>query len=268
MPMKKPSQPMPSSDRSYSSPMPSIIPDPSIRGASFDQLINNRGIRFLHKRATPCPNMKSLDASNHMPNCPHCDGNGFLYYAAREIIGVFSGNSLDKIYEAQGVWEVGSAVITFPAEYDDGTQADFLQFDRLEVADFEVRLWELKEYEPTSNGRQRLRYPITDQGIDYMSSVDDAGTLVVYEDGVHFTIVDGEILWDSAYIPSYNITEQRGEVLTISYYAKPVFNVVQLMHEMRVTQEMVNGSKIAIRLPYNVLVKRDFLMNPPESTNP
>jgi len=37
------------------------------------------------------------------------------------------------------------------------------------------------------------------------------------------------------------------------------------MRELRITQQMINGQKTAIRLPQQILVKRDFLFNPPNT---
>lgn len=264
MTMKKPDAIYPVSMTSTPSPMPPQIPDPSIKGKSFDQLMNNRGIRFLHKRAVPCPNLRSLDDGTHDPNCPFCDNSGILRYGEREIIGVFQSNSLQKLFEQQGMWEIGAAVVTLPAEYEDGTQADFNTFDQLVVTDFEVRLWEQKEFEPRANNRQRLRYPIGEGGIDFMSSV-ESGQLVVYEAGVDFNIVDGEIEWVSGKEPGYDTATEIGSVFTVAYFANPVYNVLQHMRELRVTQEMQpDGTKIARRLPQEILVRRDFLVNPAE----
>ena len=49
MPLDKPTNTYPSSPTSIGQYMPNYIQDPSIRGESFDQLINNRGVRFIHK---------------------------------------------------------------------------------------------------------------------------------------------------------------------------------------------------------------------------
>ena len=254
--MNKPSGTYTASSKSVASQMPGILPDPSIKGLSFDQLIQNRGIMFTHKRAVTCPNMKSLDDNSHAPNCPICDNSGMIYYEEKEIVGIFTGNSLDKLFEQQGIWEVSTAVVTLPAEYSDGTQADFNAFDQLEIRDFEVRLDQVIEYSPTSNNRQKLRYPITE--IDYIASI-ESGVLTPYTEGTHFNIVNGEIEWISGQEPTYDNITERGTVITISYYAHPVYTVVQTLRELRITQEMVNGVKTARRLPQEVLVKRDFL---------
>lgn len=240
---------------------PKYLPDPSIRGDAFDQQLENRGVRFIHKRATPCPNLRNLDDNTHDPSCPICDGSGILRYEEKQIVGIFQGNSLQRLFEQQGIWEVGTATVTLPTEYDDGTQADFNTFDHLVIPDFEIRTWELKEYEPRAGRRQKLRYPVT--GIDYMSSVEN-GVLVQYIEGTHFNLVDGEIEWVSGQEPPYDSINERGTVLTISYFCNPVYSVLQSMRELRITQELVDGQKVARRLPQEVLVKRDFLVNPAE----
>jgi hypothetical protein len=112
------------------------------------------------------------------------------------------------------------------------------------------------EYKRTSNKQQKLRYPITT--VDYMASVEN-GVLVTYVNGVNFNIVDGNIEWITGKEPTWMAAADRGVTLSISYYAHPIYTVLQTMRELRVTQEMVDGQKIARRLPQEVLVKRDFL---------
>jgi hypothetical protein len=238
--------------------MPIYIPDPSIRGVSFDQLLSQRGIRVIHSKAIPCPNVQSVNTNAHQPDCPFCDDSGILYYDNKEIWGTFSGNSIEKTFEAHGVWEIGSAVMTLPAEYPDGTQADFNTYDKLELPDFTVRLWEMKEYEPRTDGKQSLRYPTTQ--VEYAVSISN-GVQKMYYAGVDFNIdADGSIEWIPGKEPSYDSSRDVGETITWSYFAKPVYIVVQALRELRITQEMVNGQKQARRLPMQVLVKRDFMV--------
>ena len=78
-PLDKPNQPYTNTPASYPSVMPNMIPDISIRGESWDQLVQNRGIRFIHKMAAPCPNMRRLNDNSHEPECPFCDGSQILY---------------------------------------------------------------------------------------------------------------------------------------------------------------------------------------------
>lgn len=271
--MEKPSQVYPNSMGSTQPFMPNILPDPSIKGGSFDELLQNRGIRFIHKVAAQCPNMKALAENNHEPQCPVCDNSGLVYFdkhtktatpVYREIWGVFANNTLEKLFEVNGVWEVGTAVITFPSEYSildkDGNtiQADFNTFDQLMCPDFLVRMNDYREYEPTPDDMQAMRYPI--HNIEYMFSV-TGDTVKQYVVGVDYELVNGEIHW--LIKPNYDSINKIGTVLSIVYNANPVFTVSNLLHELRVTQQYdpMTGQKKAIRLPQSVLVKRDFLFN-------
>ena len=262
--MDKPSKVYPSSPNSTPAQMPQIIPDPSILGQSFDQLLAQRGVRMLHAKAVPCSNMNILEGNAHHPNCTFCDNDGFIYYGEKEIWGTFGGNSIQKTFEAHGVWETGSATITFPTEYPDGTEADFNTFDRLTIPDFTVRLWELKEYEPRTGKIQELRYPI--ERVDYVTSIVDATAPATgkvqkfYHVGVDFTVnSSGQIVWITGHEPHWDATLNHGEVISWSFYAVPVYLVVQTLRELRITQELsMAGQKVARRLPQSILVKRDF----------
>lgn len=262
MPIKKPDKEYPKSIKStppIAHGMPEIIPDPSIYGEGFNQLINNRGIRFLHKKAINCPNLHSLSDNSHQPGCPVCDGSGIYYFQEREIYGAWAQNTLEKIFEVQGVWEVGTAVVSFPTEYKDGGEADFDTFDKLVCPDFEVRMRDLFEYEPRSNRQQKMRYPINT--VEHMSKVVN-NILVELIEGTDYNIVDGNIEWIVGREPAYDDTAETGEVISISFMTNPVFNIMNVLHELRATQEMGDdGVKKARRLQQQVLVKRDFLIN-------
>jgi hypothetical protein len=262
MSMDTPNQAYPNASTTTASPMPIFLPDPSIKGASFDQLLQNRGVRFIHKKAVPCPNKLSEDNNAHHPSCQFCDDSGILYYEEKEIYGVFSGNSIEKTFEAHGVWEIGSAVVTLPTMYADGTQADFNTYDKLIMPDFEVRLWETKEYEVRTNLIQGLRYPI--KKIEFACSIVD-NVKTIFLEGTDFTITsDGDIQWIVGREPSYDAMKEQGEVIVYAYFANPVYIVLQSLRELRITQEVVNGQKVAKRLPQQILVKRDFLAKPAE----
>lgn len=258
---RNPDKVYPTSEKSYPSPLPLQLPDPSLKGISYDQLIQNRGIRFIHKRAAPCPNLRSVDDNSHNPNCTICDGNGIMYYCEKEIWGTFYSNSIEKNFEQQGMWEIGTAVVTLPAYYPDGEVAEFNTYDQLVINDFPVRLWQIKEYDPQENGGvTRVRYPI--DTIDLVTSAQN-NVRVDFIEGTDFNLdVNGNIVWVAGKAPVYDSVNERGETLSIVYHAMPRYNILQQMRELRVTQELVDGVKVARRLPQQILVKRDFLSNP------
>lgn len=258
--MDKPIAPFPNAPFSTGQIMPLNLPDPSIRKESFDELLRNRGIHFIHRRAVPCPNLRSLDDNTHDPNCTFCGNKGFMYYESKEIVGAFSSNSLQKIFEHQGIWEIGTASVTMTSEYVDGTQADFAMYDQLYIPDYEERLWELREF--IEDKDILLRYPITK--LDSITSV-ERGVLTTWILGTHFTIDgNGNMHWISDIKPSYNSNTERGSVLAISYFAHPSFIVVQHMRELRATQEKQGVGKVAVRLPQQLLIKKEFLVRQQE----
>jgi hypothetical protein len=259
MGMDPPNKQYPSFVTNTPSMMPMYLQDPSIKGKSFDQLLTNRGIRLIHRKAVPCPNMLVLDNSNHDPDCDFCDNSGIIYYGDKEIWGVFTGNSIEKTFEAHGVWEAGTAVITLPTEYPDGEQADFNTYDRLIIPDFTVRLYEMKEYEPRPGNLQELRYPASK--VEFASSI-QSGVQKIYQQGVDFQITaNGDIEWLPGKEPAYDNVNERGVPIVWSYFANPQYIVIQSLRELRITQELVNNQKVAKRLPQEVLVKRDFFVS-------
>lgn len=212
---------------------------------------------MLHSKAVPCPNVQTIDDNAHQPNCPFCDNNGFIHYDEKEIWATFGGNSIQKTFEAHGVWEVGMATVTAPTEYPDGSEADFNTYDRLRIPDFTVRMWELKEYEPRPGNVQDLRYPV--EKIDYAMAVIN-GVQVFYISGTDFNVDnDGKIVWVEGRQPPYNAATGHGVPIAWSFYAAPIYYVVQTLRELRITQELQQGGKVAKRLPQSILVKRDFL---------
>jgi len=260
--MSKPSYTFAPGSTSVPSAFPQVLPDPSMYKQNFDQLLVARGIRFRHHKSLPCPNIKLLDDNSHDPQCEQCDGSGIIYYEPREIVGILTSNSVEKQFEYQGAWEVGSAMVTMPSEYSNGDQADFTLYDKLEVLDYTVRLWELKEYEPRPDNLQQLRYPI--EKVGYLITATDSQITEFVQD-VDFTIEDGQIKWIAGHTPNYDYVSDMGQTYSVSYWANPVYIVLQPMRELRVTQQMMpDGTKISVRLPQQLVIKRDFLVNKPE----
>jgi hypothetical protein len=232
------------------------MPTPSIRKESFNEMIQARGVRFYHSKAYPCSNMRSLDDNNHDPLCPHCDGSGILYYDRREVFGIWSSNSIERQFERNGVYEIGTVMLTVPTHYADGVEADFSMFDRMEVVDYEVRLWDLKHHDPDVNsGVGKMRYPIVKTS--RVESV-SANSRQEYIEGVDFNIVDGNIAWVSGKSPA------EGQVYSVNYYCKPVYIVLNPMRELRVTQEQTSAGRVTERLPQSLVLRRDFYVNGPD----
>ena len=257
--MRRPSRTFPNSPGQVRKMTPDNLPDPSLDPLAFEQLIKNRGLRWKHEKAVPCPAVSDIEQQMHDPNCVICE-NGMVFYGCSEVHGLFSNNKLERMYEIIGVFDVGQAVVTFSAYKDgpDGTpgmgEAVSMQhWDKLTCLDYQFRWQERIEKSPT--GIDRLRYPALD--IEFVATKSKK-----YFVNTHFEInADGNVQWISQDQPSYDQLNQRGEVYTISYNAQPVFYVVQLLHEIRATKAIdpMTGQSKAIRLPQQVLIMRDYL---------
>lgn len=255
--IKNPDIPYPSSPASSGPFMPPILPDPSMNEESFEQLLSNRGVRFLHRKATPCPNMKSLNSNQHDPNCKLCDHDNFIYYQEKEFWGTFIGNSMQKMFEYQGIFDIGATLLTAPTRYPDGLEADFNTMDKIVMLDFEVRLWELFEWRDPEDDTVFLRYPVT--GVEFMCMAVDSENITTFEDGVDFDIVDGALKFKNFNNLNWDSDLKVGTVLSVSYFANPVYVVLHPLRELRVTQELVNGQKVTRRFPQQLVVKRDHM---------
>lgn len=258
--MKHPNQVHPSNYMTSSSPMPNLIPDPSIRGVSWDQLINNRGVIFEHHKMLPCPNMTSLTDYSHRADCPLCDNAAMISYWHKTIYGGFVPTDMDRMYEINGQWDNSSCSISLPAEYEDGTQAEFMKGDKLILRDFEVRLFHMVQYKGTV---VKCRYPI--ESVEAIVSAVN-NVIKEYKEGIDFEVVQGNIQFFPDKAPFYNKTTRASEVISISYYAKPVYIIEKLTSELAISQELVDGQKVSRRLPQSVIVRRDFIINETNKT--
>jgi hypothetical protein len=240
------------------------LPEPQFDGASFDEFIRSKGLRWRHLQSSFCPNISDLESHVHDPNCRICD-NGYIFYGQDEIFGIMEQNKLERFWEIQGLWDAGAAVATFISyldgpngEQSQGKMVDFMVGDKLVCLDYTFRWTELVENSPT--GIDRLRYPAIT--VEFLR---DAWT--IYCRGVDFEITpDGMISWlSTGKRPAYQTARSRGGIYTIVYTAHPVFFVEQIIHEIRATkgEDRVTGNVQAIRLPQQLLIRRDFMFKHP-----
>jgi len=239
---------------------PEVFPDPTLKPLDFEHLIKNRGLRWKLQKAAYCPNVTNAETMQHDSNCNVCE-NGMIYFGNVEIHGIMQAQKLERLYEINGSWDIGEAIVTFSA-YTDGENGepgkgkpiDLQMFDRLTCCDYEFRWPELIEHSPT--GIDRLRYPAL--SVEYLAGKTGKQYFV---DQDFFINHDGHIQWKTNKQPTYDMLNKRGEVFTIVYTARPVFLVVQLMHELRATKALhiQTGQFAAVRLPQQVLVRRDYL---------
>jgi hypothetical protein len=242
--------------------LPQEIYNPQFSGEQFDQLIRDRGLRWIHEKAALCPNVRDINSKTHDPNCKLCH-NGFLYFGKEEVFGIFQSNKLEKIYEVQGTWSIGEAVVTFTsyAINSDGTQGkmvDFMHQDRVTCLDYTFTWSEVVEHSPL--GVDRLQYPAVT--IEFLTDKDGNQ----YRMDVDFKInLVGMIEWTGKNRPKADLSLGRGGIYTVVYTANPQFYVVSILHELRATKglDKASGKVTALRLPQQCYIKRTYLVDHP-----
>lgn len=225
---------------------------------AFDNTIRAHGIRMVHARPVPCPNIKSLYDGNHDPSCKMCQ-NGFIYYAQKDIIGLFSGNQLNKQLPINGVYDYDQASIVIPSKYPDGTYCDLQVFDRIFLPEHPpVRYYQRVEHSQT--GIDRLEFPAV--SVEFL--VDSKGVKYVF--GVDFELnTAGNIHWlASGKRPAYQMDTDSGQVYSLTYYTRPTLTIISLPHQLRVTQTIKDGVSVVERFHQVAVVKKDFIPSRPD----
>jgi hypothetical protein len=241
--------PMPGMSRMQ---MPNQSPNTTLNPVSFQSLIESQGIRMIHQRPVPCPNIRSLDAPAHESTCEMCF-NGNIYFDTREFIGAAMADSLDRRFGNNGTWDLDQAQIIVPTQDLQGRELDVNYFDQITLPDFTVRYYQRIEHSQTGIDRLQFR-PIS---LDYV--IDGSGKQ--YRVDVDVKVEDGRLKWIGDR-PGYDAFQRRGKIYSVSYYIVPTFTVVAMPHQLRMAQTKgvaLGTPNVQARFPQLVVVRRDFI---------
>lgn len=235
----------------YDAKFPTVAPS----AQKFNAMLAQYGIRLLHEKAVPCPNyLGPLSQQQHDINCPLCE-NSMIHYDGREIFGYFSTNEMVRNYLHGGFWERGSALLTVPSYYanDVNDQVYISFYDRFTLLDFEDRFYEVI-HKSDGNG-DKLKFKAIKVELLRTKSTQ------YYQDR-HFKIdSDGNILWLTDERPGKDLNTGYGELFTISYFHRPVYRVVEMLHEGRFSQTAFKlPVRQPMRLPQQMMVRKDFVI--------
>jgi len=233
---------------------PDTSPIVGVNPLAYEDLIRGHGIRMVQSKPIPCPNQRTLNGGDHDPACTRCH-NGFIYYGDKEFVGVFMGNSLQKNFGMNGVWDYDNATIILPAKDSSGVEMDFNYFDQIRIPGKAVRYYQ--RVEASQTGVDRLHFP----AISVEMLIDASG--VSYAQGVDFELdSSGRIRWKGSSRPGYDLMLDSGSIYSIAYFTEPVFTVISLPHQIRSTQAVgEDGTGTEERYPQLAGVRRDFIPN-------
>lgn len=219
----------------------------------FEEFIKGQGVRMIHSRPVPCPNVRNLTSPDHSPGCNLCF-NGFLYYAHTEFIGAFHGNTLNRRFDMQGTWDLDQASIIIPVKDQKDQILDVQYFDQILIPDFTVRYFQRAEH--SQSGIDRLQFPALT--LDFV--IDNTGKRFV--PGKDVVVEKGRLKWIGDR-PGYDTTLKMGRVYSVNFYTRPAFTVVSLPHQLRMAQTQSEDgpgtNNVPARFPQLAVVRKDFI---------
>lgn len=222
----------------------------TLNPAIFEELIAHHGIRMIHSRPVPCPNVRDLHDGTHSPSCSFCF-NGFYYYDEQEFIGVLFSNSMDRRFQTSGTWDLDQAYVMVPVKDSSGNTLDVQYFDQIIIPDFTVRYYQRVEH--SQSGIDRMQFPVT--SVDFL--IDASGKR--YRPDIDFVVDNGRIRWIGER-PGYDPFTDRGVIYSVNYYTRPAYTVIGLPHQIRSTQtKSEDGNNIEARYPQLCSVRKDFI---------
>jgi hypothetical protein len=231
--------------------MPTPLINVTLSPAIFQQFIDSQGIRMIHARPVPCPNVRDLYGEDHNPACNECF-NGYFYYNKTEFTGAFFGNQLERNFTESRSWDLDQANIVVPVQDTAGNILDVQYFDQIILPEFTVRYYQRVEH--SQSGLDRLQFPAVT--VDFL--IAKGGK--IFRPGIDFIVEEGRIRWIGER-PGWDASIQRGVVYSVNYYTKPHFTVLQLPHQLRVaqTQSQPGNKNIEARFPQLCVCRKDFI---------
>jgi hypothetical protein len=211
----------------------------------FDEFIEDQGILV---RVTPvilCPNTSDLGSTNHVLDCPLCNGDQVLEVPeqAVEDWAIIQSVKQDKKLEDWGIFDVKDATMTIKQK------VRLYYWYKVEILDFASVYNEV--FKRGGGDTDKCRYnPAIKTDVKY-NLVDSAGKH--YEYDKHFKIENKLIKWKTSVRPV------SGTLYSVSYPVLPTFRVLELIHDHRYYYvDFKRQDKVPINLPQQVVLRWDY----------
>jgi hypothetical protein len=208
---------------------------------SYDDLIENQGVRVRVYRTSYCPRVKSIDGAEHEIDCPLCHGAQFIDVYPISTKAFIQAQNAEAMPFVEGMYDGNSISVSFLS----GIELQY--FTLMELCDFtEVYIQRVKRQD---SGVDVLKY----KALKVNMLVDYNGKQ--YLEGSDFNIdVNGNLKWCP------NKGPNRGTIYTINYETAVRFRAVRALHVNRfgnITQGTVD---VMSKLPEQWLMQKDFLV--------
>ena len=233
----------------------------------FRSFITQKGVDLLWEQAADCPctrlsthaglDLRNVDidvsvAHGRHPNCPTCKGTGVIHHSGQTIRAIVTGAKDQSFVRDFGQLRPGEVSVSALPEHLPGVG------DR-----YTLKHSVMVRKETIISGESSLKYPIVSRTLSLLNGDTVVNVLYAHKaEGTGEALVNGVL--DSA---DYSIVEgvisfpgvANGTRVSVTYYAAPVYVVVDLPHCVRDSVTIRNLpseqaisliSKVACRLEY------------------
>lgn len=234
-----------------------------------DQFVTSHGPCFVHYRAMPSPiGLKDRGDYRRSDSLDTISENGFIYTKCGEFSGVILNNSKSKQPTDGGMVDVSEGRLTLPRYYNEDSDEDAGKRIHLCPGD-RIFLKNVDKEEKSVVNYQRVQY--NHNGDDFLqfpavcveAIVDSLGRK--YKEGVHFKITTGKdnygnIRWiDGKNNPGIDPDTKKGRVYSIRYRYEAHWYVARILNELRIGRITEDGVRKEARLPYQVIIQREYV---------
>lgn len=234
-----------------------------------DQFVSSHGPCFIHFRAMPSPiGLKDRGDYRRSDSLDTISENGFIYTKCGEFNGVILGNSKSKSPTDGGLVDVSEGRLTLPRFYNEDSDEDAGERIHLCPGD-RVFLKNVNKDEKSVVNYQRVQYnPNGDNYLQFPATcveviMDSRG--IKYKEGVHFRVTKGQdnygnIRWiNGKKNPGVDPDTGKGRVYSIRYRYEAHWYIARILNELRIGKITENGERKEARLPYQVIIQREYV---------
>jgi len=225
------------------------------------------GVEYLHYKSMPSPIGKN-DRGDFRRNdgVDTITSNGMIYKCAGKFTATMTDNSRDRKRGEAGVLDPSESKLVLPRFYNvdggvsNGERIYLSPGDRIYIADPDADVLvsnpQEMDYEPGIDNVPM--FPIVKMELPLIDSRN-----IEYIQGVDYTITsDGNIRWlAGGKNPGIDPNTGKGRVYSVRYLYRSYWYITVLLKEVRVTNVTTDGERRPERMPYHVMVMREYMFH-------
>lgn len=228
-----------------------------------DSFVTSLGVEFLHYKVMPSPIGQNDRSDLRKNEVDTISSNGNLYRLCGKFTATMTDNSKDRQRGEAGILDPSESRLVMPRFYNDKDIADgkriyVLPGDRIYVSNpnADVLVSNTQKMDFVSDSHNIPMFPIVELELPIVDSRN-----VEYKEGVDFKITkNGNICWlDGGRNPGIDPDTGKGRVYSVRYLYKAYWYITQLIKEVRVTNITTDGQRNPERMPYFVVVQREYM---------